>query len=180
MWESPAYSSGLMNFFGSLSERIKRFITLLLWIFATGILVVYSFVVKSYFPESSRFGFITMIAVLTTDILVYLIQNAEIMKTATPMAITLFLNRFFLIVFGAENWMYGYIVIYVINGILLSTIIAQKRFPFDDTVKGYDLDQAAAELKNPLSPTAAGKSMVIGNEKINSALNNLDQEYINL
>ena len=100
-WESPAYTSGLMNFFGQLSNPFKRIMTLVLWIISIGILVVYSFTVYSKF-EKSKFGFIVMIAVITTDILVYLIQNAEIMKTATPLAITLFLNRFFLIIFGAE------------------------------------------------------------------------------
>lgn len=63
------------------------------------------------------------------------------MKTATPLAVTLFLNRFFLIVFGAEHWIYGYIIIFVCYGILLSTIIAQKRFPLeDDVAKDFDLD----------------------------------------
>ena len=90
-----------MNFFGSLSNPVRRIISLVMWILATGILVVYSFVTKSYFPENSWFGFIIMIAILTTDILVYLIQNAEILKTATPLAITLFTNRLLLIVFGA-------------------------------------------------------------------------------
>ena len=68
------------------------------------------------------------------------------MKTATPLAITLFLNRFFLIVFGAENWIYGYIIIFVCYGILLTTIIARKRFPFADSIeKDFDLDALAAE-----------------------------------
>jgi len=71
-WEYPSYSSGLINFFGRLSNNVKRIITLVLWILATGILVVYSFVVYSYF-DKSRFGFTIMIAILTTDILVYLI-----------------------------------------------------------------------------------------------------------
>jgi hypothetical protein len=137
-----------MNFFGSFSDAVKRIATLVLWIIATGILVVYSFVVKNYFPDNSRFGFIIMIAILTTDILVYLIQNAQIMKTATPMAVSLFLNRFFLIIFGAENWMYGYIVIFICYGILLTTIIAQKRFPFADSLSmDFDLDAAVAEHK---------------------------------
>lgn len=59
----------------------------------------------------------------------------------------MFLNRFFLIIFGSENWIYGYIVIYVVYGVLLSTIIAQKRFPLEDSIKNYDLDQIAADLK---------------------------------
>lgn len=77
-FESPAYSSGLQNFFGNLNPNIKRGVTIGLWLIATGILVIYSFVIRSKFPETSRYGFITMIAILTTDVLVYLIQNAEI------------------------------------------------------------------------------------------------------
>ena len=72
-WEYPAYTSGLINFFGSLSAPVKRIVTLVLWVVATGILVVYSFCIKYYFPDNSRFGFIIMIAILTTDVLVYLI-----------------------------------------------------------------------------------------------------------
>lgn len=147
-WEYPSYGSGLINFFGSLNTTTRRIITLVLWVVATGILVVYSFVVNSYFPSDSRFGFIIMIAILTTDVIVYLIQNAHIMKTATPLAVSLFLNRFFLIVFGSSNWIYGYIIVFICYGLLLTTIIAQKRFPFqDDSAKDFDLDAAAAELK---------------------------------
>jgi hypothetical protein len=70
------------------------------------------------------------------------------MKTATPMAISLFINRFFLIVFGADNWVYGYIIIFICYGLLLTTIMAQKRFPFEDSMsKDFDLDVAAAEQK---------------------------------
>ncbi len=72
-FESAAFSSGLQNFFGNLDPNIKRIVAVALWILATGILVVYSFVIKSKFPETSRYGFITMIAILTTDVLVYLI-----------------------------------------------------------------------------------------------------------
>lgn len=97
--------------------------TVFLWILATGILVVYAFVIRSKFPETKNLGIVTLVALLTTDVLVYLIQNAEIIKTATPLAVTLFLNRFFLIVFGSY-WVYGYILIYVCYGVLLSTIIA--------------------------------------------------------
>ena len=122
-FESPAYSSGLQNFFGNLNPNIKRLVTVILWILATGILVVYAFVIRWKFPLTMNLGFVTLVALLTTDVLVYLIQNAEIIKTATPLAVTLFLNRFFLIVFGSY-WVYGYILIYVCYGVLLSTIIA--------------------------------------------------------
>jgi hypothetical protein len=76
--ESTAFSSGLQNYFGSLNPNIKRIITVGLWILATGILVVYSIVVKNKSASSENLGFLIMIALLTTDVLVYLIQHAEI------------------------------------------------------------------------------------------------------
>ena len=94
------------------------------------------------------------------------------MKTATPLAITLFLNRFFLIVFGAENWIYGYIIIFMCYGILLSTIIAQKRFPFEDAVtKDFDLDAAAASLKEK-KDLAGGTQQTIAQVAPASGINN--------
>ena len=56
--------------------------------------------------------------------------------------------------------MYGYIVIYICYGILLSTIIAQKRFPFEDELlKAWDLDAAAAEQKaKKLTASAPAKA----------------------
>ena len=130
-----------------MNPNIRRVITVGLWIIATGILVVYSFVVKSKSPSSPNLGFLIMVALLTTDVLVYLIQHAEIVSTATPMAMILFLNRFFLIIFGSQNWIYGYILIYVCYGVLLCTIIAKRRFPFEDDVKKFDIDEMAARLK---------------------------------
>jgi hypothetical protein len=104
------------------------------------------------------------------------------MKTATPLAITLFLNRFFLIVFGAENWIYGYIIIFMCYGILLSTIIAQKRFPFEDAVtKDFDLDAAAASLKEKKDQSLVGAQQPITQVApatgINNALSKFDDTY---
>jgi hypothetical protein len=102
------------------------------------------------------------------------------MKTATPLAITLFLNRFFLIVFGAENWIYGYIIIFMCYGILLSTIIAQKRFPFEDAVtKDFDLDAAAASLKEKKELVGAQQTIaqVAPASGINNALSKFNDGY---
>jgi hypothetical protein len=42
-------------------------------------------------------------------------------------------------------------------GILLSTIIAQKRFPYEDAVtKDFDLDAAAADLKTKKDQALVG------------------------
>jgi hypothetical protein len=131
-----------------LSPKALRITTLILWIVATGILVVYSYVLKKQFPLKGDLGFITMIALLTTDVLVFLIANANIVKTATPLCFTLFLNRFLLIIYGGDYWMYGYICIYLFYGILLTTLIAKKRFPFADDLSQFDIDQFYLDQKS--------------------------------
>jgi hypothetical protein len=137
----------MQNYFAGLSTATKRIVTISLWALAIGILIVYSFVMAFTFEDKSALGFITMIAILTTDVLVYLIQQAEIIKTATPLSLTLIFNRILLIIFGGEHWVYGYILIYLCYGILLSTIIARHRFPFNDAVSNVDIDNLANEIK---------------------------------
>lgn len=123
-----------------------------MWIFATAILVVYSFMTEKYF--SSNLGFITMIALLTTDVLLYFIVNADIVKTSTPLALTLFVNRFFLVIFGPDYWVFGYICIYIFYGILLSVIIAIRRFPLEDEVgRTFNIDKFALEVKQKAAPS---------------------------
>jgi hypothetical protein len=89
-----------------------------------------------------------MIALLTTDVLTFFIANADIVKTATPLCVSLFLNRFFLIIFGGDYWMYGYIAIYLFYGVLLTTMIAKRRFPFADDLSSFDIDKWALNLKS--------------------------------
>lgn len=50
-WVATSYGPGLQNFFASVSPLARRITTLVLWIVATAILVVYSFVLKNVFPE---------------------------------------------------------------------------------------------------------------------------------
>jgi len=83
-----------------------------------------------------------MIAIITTDFLVFLIQNAQIMKTATPMCFTLILNRLLLIIFGGDHWVYGYILIYLVYGVMLSYIIAKKHFPLEDGISEEEFEKA--------------------------------------
>lgn len=56
------------------------------------------------------------------------------MQTATVLCFTAILNRFFLFIFGGEYWIYGYMVIYIFYGVVLTLAIGTKRFPFKDTL----------------------------------------------
>jgi hypothetical protein len=75
---ASAYGPGLQNIFGNLKTTTKRLVSLGLWMFAIAILIVYSYSIRSNFPNDKALGFITMIAIITTDILIFLIQNAKI------------------------------------------------------------------------------------------------------
>lgn len=149
---ATSFGPGLQNFFNSINPKTKKIITLALWVIATGILVVYSFIMKKYFPSKGDLGFITMIALLTTDVLIYLIANAEIVKTATPLCFSLFFNRFLLIIFGGDYWMYGYIAIYLFYGLFLTTLMAKRSFPFADDLRSFDIDQWSADMKAKNQP----------------------------
>ena len=53
---------------------------------------------------------------------------------------TLILNRFFLIIFGGDYWIYGYMILYIYYGTLLTKVIGNKRFPFEDAYNDINLD----------------------------------------
>lgn len=70
------------------------------------------------------------------------------------MCFTLILNRFLLIIFGGDYWVYGYILIYLFYGMLLSYMIAKKRFPLEDDVSDFDIENILQEQK-PAEPAPA-------------------------
>lgn len=147
-----------MNVFGSLRLFFKRSLQLTIWGIGVAVLIIYSYQVKALFPESKQLGFITMIAIITTDFLVFLIQNARIMKTATPMCFSLILNRLLLIIFGGDHWVYGYILIYLFYGIMISIIIAYKRFPLEDSFSDEDFEKATSSGVSSVANSPAAKA----------------------
>jgi fatty acid desaturase len=90
--------------------------------------------------EESRLGFVTMIAVLLTDVFIYLIYNSQITKTSTLICLAALLNRLLLYCFGGNYWIYGYMVLYLIYGAILSYVITEKRFPFENAFDNINLN----------------------------------------
>jgi hypothetical protein len=91
--------------------------------------------------DESRLGFVTMIAVLMTDVFVYLIWNSGITTSHTVICFALMFNRVFLYIFGGNWWIYGYMVLYLIYGVILSYVITAKRFPFEDAFNDMNIDK---------------------------------------
>lgn len=137
--KGAAFGGGLQTRFRLLSQRTKRLITFFLWCCATGVLVIYSYVIWWEF-DYSRLGFLNMIATLITDVFIYFIWSSKITHNNTLLVATGLINRLSLFVFGDNYWIYGYIVLYLIYGVVLSVIIAENRFPFENAYNEIDLD----------------------------------------
>lgn len=90
--------------------------------------------------DGSRLGFVGMIAILITDVFVYLIFNSKITDSPTTLCVSGMLNRLLLFVFGGNYWIYGYMLLYLIYGCILSWVITKKRFPFEDAYHNVNLN----------------------------------------
>jgi hypothetical protein len=81
-----------------------------------------------------------MISTLITDVFLFLIYSAKIVDSSTILCFAGLLNRLFLYVFGANYWIYGYIVLYLCYGVIFSIVITRKRFPFENAFNNVNLD----------------------------------------
>lgn len=87
-----------------------------------------------------------MIAVLITDVFIYLIWNSGITKSPTVLCMSAMLNRLLLYCFGGNYWLYGYMVLYLIYGVILSWVITKKRFPFEDVYNEMNIDKMSTNI----------------------------------
>jgi hypothetical protein len=63
------------------------------------------------------------------------------------LTITAIVSRFFLIIMGAEWWIYGYMIIFIYYGTILAVVIGKKRFPFENAFKEVNLEKIAFQRK---------------------------------
>ena len=120
-----------------MNAKKRKIVTLSLWGFASGVLVAYAFVV--YHFMDSPLGFVTTTAIWSTDVILYLIYHNSIITSSTLLSVTVIFNRFWLFVFGGTYWIYGYMILYIIYGLILTKSIAAKRFPFAEAFHDINL-----------------------------------------
>ena len=70
--------------------------------------------------------------------------------------------------------MYGYILIYLFYGMLLSYMIAKKRFPLEDDVSDFDIENILQEQKpaEPAPATAAAQGSKVAATGANKIMDN--------
>jgi len=95
------------------------------------VLIIYSYVVY-WNQNESQHGFVIMFAVLVGDFILWLMYLGKIMSSTLYLTVTAIINRFFLVIFGADYWVYGYMVVYMFYCVNLIMVIGNKRFPFED------------------------------------------------
>lgn len=132
-----AFGGGLAKVFQKMHPARRRFLTLIIWAIAAGVLVAYALAVL--YVMHSWLGFVTMTAVLTTDVILLCIYKSRVIKSATMLSFTMVLTRFFLIIFGGQYWIYGYMILYIFYGSILTKVIGDKRFPFEDAYDEINL-----------------------------------------
>ena len=106
---------------------------------SVGVLVIYSFIVYWY-EDDSKYGFIIMIAILVNDVALYFFFLGKIVRSALYLIVTAIISRFFLIIFGMDNWIYGYMIIYLFYALNLVVVIGRKRYPFEEDYENINLN----------------------------------------
>lgn len=113
-----------------MSNGKKVFWTSLLYVISLGVLAIYALVV--WYNLDSKLGFVTAFSTVILDFILYLYFKSGISKSPTVLSLTAVLNRLFLFIFGGNYWIYGYMILYIYYGVVLTFIIGNKRFPFED------------------------------------------------
>ena len=119
---------GFQTFFSSYSLSVQRFILIFLYLIAIGVLVVYAWIIyeKSNFPY---LGPTTAIAVVTTDVIVFLLIGSKLTNGPLKICLIMVAFRAFLFGFGGNKWFLGYCSLYILLQVFLSYQIVDKHFP---------------------------------------------------
>ena len=107
-----AFGAGFLtlNYQGSRCCKIGTLLVLFTLYF--GILAVYSYIIYD-FDNKSKLGIVSALAVVINDLYVYLMYNARIITRIGILTLIMFSSRLFIMLGGADYWVYGYLVIYI-------------------------------------------------------------------
>jgi hypothetical protein len=97
-----------------------------------------------YFNDGkSKLGIITSISVVLMDVFSFLIYHSDMVDSPIIVVILLVINRVMMVSLGANYFIYGYMLLYIMYSLAFVYQIARNRFPFEG-----DVVLKAANLKN--------------------------------
>lgn len=97
------------------------------------ILFVYAYAVYKY-DDKSKLGIITSISVALMDLFNFLIYSSPMVDSPAQIVGLLIINRILMVFMGQDYWVYGYVLLYLLYGLVFVFQIARNRFPFEDDV----------------------------------------------
>jgi len=123
-------AGGLQSMFTKKSPLFKRIVLIVLYALSVGVLVAYAVLVKQKLPER-YLGWITAIAVITTDIIVFFITQLKISSGQTTLSLLIVGMRSFLFGFGGYYWFLGYCSLYLLLSIVIGWKMVEKYLLLD-------------------------------------------------
>jgi len=91
-------------------------------------------VIMYFINDRSKMGIVTGVCVLLADLTVISLSKGGIINRPSAMCLFLLLNRVLIIGGGRYAWSFGLIILYVIDALILSQRIGERRFKFSDEV----------------------------------------------
>eukprot|EP01022_Parablepharisma_sp_SALTPOND_P028425 TRINITY_DN70944_c4_g1_i1.p1 TRINITY_DN70944_c4_g1~~TRINITY_DN70944_c4_g1_i1.p1 ORF type:complete len:1780 (-),score=174.97 TRINITY_DN70944_c4_g1_i1:1708-7047(-) len=132
--KAPLLGGGLIRRFSTMSSSMQSTLTLIIYACSVGVLVGYAFIVYES-TEEYKLGFITLIAVLTTDTIMYSFYYVGVSQSVLQLCFMSIVFRVCLFGFGGTYWYYGYCLLYGILGVIVCGNIAAKYFPLMDALQ---------------------------------------------
>lgn len=125
-----AFGQGFQRMAMEQSPMITKIVNISLLVLYFGILAVYSYIDYDY-NHGSKLGLVSSIAVVINDLYVYLMYNSRIISRISVLALIMFCSRIFILIGGADYWVYGYLFIYVWLECIIALGIVKKRLPLN-------------------------------------------------
>jgi len=91
-------------------------------------------VVIAWLDGGNKLGVITACSVALSDLFNFLLYNSSMVDTPTGLTFLLILNRALMVALGANHWIYGYMILYLMYGLVFAYQVARNRFPFEGDV----------------------------------------------
>lgn len=127
-FEGTILNGGIQSILRNKRKWFKIFVLLLIYSISVGVLIIYSALVSRYTTQGNL-GWITSIAVWTTDFIAVFIHQLRVHNGPVTMAILLIGMRCFLFGFGDSNWFVGYCGLYLFLGVIINFQIASRHYP---------------------------------------------------
>lgn len=120
-----------MDYYKQKDAKKKFLMIIITYILALAVLIIYAILGYTYTIKSEEYLCpITAVAVVTTDLVLFLLMKYKM--TSGPLQLTIMLIGFraFLFGFGGDYWFLGYCSLYIFFGVYVSVLQIDSLYPF--------------------------------------------------